>query len=1096
MLNIYEINTLRCTTEDIITDAVRRDVNDSTNTFFIAPESSKASVERLIVGLNNKGDSFFNVSSEFNINSSFVKGDVVSFIRLAQRFLQMCGVVNQVGSSKTVLRTAIYRILAEHKSEFKTFNKFVGRFEYIDNLIDLLGDFSRYGIDEDRIARAYEAADNTSDEDRVYIDKLYDFKLLSFYISQLNKTNNLKLMVDSMAEANRLMQKLIDNPELLKSRRYREFSALIRSRFVVVGFGAVRLLTPQELTFVRNMSVLGATLEFYPITGPEAGAVVFDDSIYENGVKFKKTLLEAVPGANVYNYVPSQNGENRNELLDIAGRGFAHRIDADKLFVETDKNTTDAISCVSIASLDDRIGFIANEIMNLTRNQGYRYRDISIVCIDDTVVNRIKSVLSFWGMDSFIDRKIIISNTPVFRYLSLLEILPVRDYRLEDVLALLRCGLCGVNPEDVDLLENYCVARNIINGHRLFDDSYFKSNDKYALKTYRSGKGIPAAEYLWTNVIERVLIPIRDVATEISSNNYLDQKADISARHIDTLRETIDALAHELLDRGDSDRASAMVRGYKEVMELLTGFTLPINRCEISQKDFSALILIDMRNKVQGTIPLMVDSVDIITMEQAYFASTKVMFVVGATAENFPYRRVNEGLMTRQELERLSAGSGISLPDKVQARNRSDFVTTSLMLNSVSDKLYLISEYGIDPSSVYSYYLNFCDGEKINCFKMPVKGYKVEPRHDFHNAEIDPLYMNEFLGESKRVSVSSIEMYNTCHMHYMIQDVLGLKQREDGRRVQTNVMGSIIHHMFETTLAEINKGGKTAEHYGEVAAEYIANPDVLEQVSIDAFNRYRMQSKNPNEQSDEFFKFPGAKARRIFKYSLPFILREVAESGYVPDQFERRIQDVDNPLVFNSSLGNKFDFVGSADRVDHNPETGKDRIVDYKSGAKEFDFVKAMAGVQIQLFAYANALECERDIAEVSYYPIGLKPGKGEALKIDPIFAELDSEEFSIVADYVNGVIQKSCDGISQGKADALVNSKTKSGMGWGCSYCPFSGACGNQKRSPELRVEGNYDEPTDEEAEVIMARTGKNKIFKKDKVINTMKKQLKGKEE
>ncbi len=93
-----------------------------------------------------------------------------------------------------------------------------------------------------------------------------------------------------MAEANRLMQKLIDNPELLKSRRYREFSALIRSRFVVVGFGAVRLLTPQELTFVRNMSVLGATLEFYPLTGPEAGAVVFDDSVYENGVKFKNSL--------------------------------------------------------------------------------------------------------------------------------------------------------------------------------------------------------------------------------------------------------------------------------------------------------------------------------------------------------------------------------------------------------------------------------------------------------------------------------------------------------------------------------------------------------------------------------------------------------------------------------------------------------------------------------------------------------------------------------------------------------------------------------------------------------------------------------------
>ena len=1098
MLRIYNLNTLRCTTREIITSNLLEAKKDNIPCYFVAPESSKASVERLIVSLNCDENNLIPVTDDIKVNASFVNGDAVSFIRLAQRFLQMCGVVSSIGSSKTILRTAIYRILAEHKAEFKTFSKFVGRFEYIDNLIDLLGDFSRYGIDEEKISIACESAGD--DLDPVYLDKLYDLKLLSYYISQFNKSYDLKLMVDSMAEANALMKKIIDNPDLLKTRRYREFASVIKSRFVVVGFGAVRLLTPQEIMFVRNMSLLGAELRFFPLTGTDYEGSDIDDSIYENGIKFSNSLVEAVPDATITDFFYDRSlVACKDEVLSIVSEGFAHRIDADKLFAPDEVSKSDAISCVSISGVDDRIGYIANEIMDLTRNKGYRYRDISIVCIDDAVVNRIKSVLSLWGMDSFIDRKIIISNTPVFRYLSLLEVLPIRDYRLEDVLAILRTGLAGVVAEDVDLLENYCVENNIVNGKRFFNQEYFSSDDKYSLKTMRDGKEMPASIYLWTNVIERVLIPIRDVAEEINAVKHLDKKAYLSAQHIDGLKDTVEALAHELKDRGDSDRASALVRGYKEVMELLTGFTLPINNCEISQKDFCSLILIDMRNKVQGTIPLMVDSVDIITMEQAYFFPTKVMFVIGATSENFPYRRVNEGLMTRQELVQLSSDSGVNLPDKVQSRNRSDFVTAGLMLNSVSDKLYLINEYGGEASSVYNYFLKFTKEEKINCFKVPFTGNLVEQRHDFHNASIDPLYMREFIGDGQKVSVSSIETYNTCHMHYMLQYILSLKNREDGRRIKTNVMGTIIHYMFETTLKKFSDMGRTVENYEKLTEEFTTNPEKLEELSVEAFNSYCNQSKKPNEKSQDFFVFPGAKARRIFKYSLPYILREIVSSGFIPDAFERKIEAVEKPLVYTSNLGNTFNFVGSADRVDHSPELNTDRIVDYKSGAKDFDYVKTLAGVQIQLFAYANALKCERNVADVSYVEIGLKPESDKPLEVAPSAAGLSLEDFNTVAGYVDRIIQTSCNGISEGKADAFVNSKSKGGRGYKCSYCPFSGACGNNKSNPELRVEGELAELSEDDVKKITeakSSGGRSTVNKNEKAVFTMKKLLSGEEE
>lgn len=1088
MIEVKEISTLRCVTEDIITAAYNSGIPGE-QTMYVVPESSKAAVERLVVELASGSSVKVNDGLDFTVNSSYVDGDVVSFIRLAQRFLNMCGIVDDKGMDKTTLRTAIYRILSEHKGEFRTIGKFVGRFEYIDQLIDFLGDFSRYEIGEELISRAYEVAENSEDAagmDQVYLDKIYDFKLLSMYIDDLNSKFGLSLMVNPMARAHELMSKLIENPALLSRRRYREFAALIKSRFIIVGFGAVRLLTPQELTFIKDMSDLGARIEFYPLTssGDRTG---IDDAVYVNGNKFVDNLASLDSGIAISSFVHNPSSVNAGDAtLNFAAESYAHRIDID----EVDITKTSAIRCVSIAGLDDRIGYIANEIMDLTRNQGYRYKDMSIVCVDESIIPRLKNILGMWGMDAFVDKKIIISNTPVFRYLMLLSQLPISNYSIDYVLSILRSGLAGVLKEDVDLLENYCVSYNIINGNRLFDQSFFVHGSKYYLKVYRNGTEIPAAEYLWEHVISRVLIPIRDQAEQINAATSLSMKAQVTAKVIEGLKDNIKALSKELVDRGDTDRASALVRGYKEVMELLVGFTLPMNDYEITQKDYCALIMIDMRNKVQGTIPLMVDSVDIITPDQAYFSKTKIMFVIGATAENFPCKKVTEGLMTRVELERFSNSVGVYIPDKVKTRNRSDFVTSALMFNSVSDRLYLINEYGCDSSSVYDYFLKFAAKEEINCFKLPLYGNKVEGRHDYKTTTIDPEVISGLIGDNKRVSVTSIEKYNTCHMQYMIQDILGINERDDGRRVRVNVMGSIIHHMYEIVLKNMRDTGKTLADYESLANSLDGNPDELEKLSVDAFNDYCSKSLNPNEKTPEFFVYPGQKARRIFKYSFPFILREVVSSGYLPVDFERKIQEVATPLEFTSSLGNKFSFVGSADRVDHNSETGKDRVVDYKSGDKDFEYQKALAGVQIQLFAYANALACERDIDDVGYFPIGLKPEKNKKLDIKPTFAELDSEQFGTILEYVKTVIQDSCNGISEGKADALVNSQSKHGMSWGCVYCPNSGSCGNNKSNPTLRVEGKMEALTPEEEASIKEATGK-KATTLDKVIKTMKKQM-----
>ena len=47
-------------------------------------------------------------------------------------------------------------------------------------------------------------------------------------------------------------------------------------------------------------------------------------------------------------------------------------------------------------------------------------------------------------------------------------------------------------------------------------------------------------------------------------------------------------------------------------------------------------------------------------------------------------------------------------------------------------------------------------------------------------------------------------------------------------------------------------------------------------------------------------------------------------------------------------------------------------------------------------------------------------------------------------------LIRHNCEEIAAGKADARVNSLTGNGSNSACRYCPYSGACGNDPRSPE----------------------------------------------
>lgn len=1054
MINIYRVHSLTCVTRQII-DSCMRGAADG-RVVFITPESSKASVERIVMDslsdIRGQENGSVSAGDDISVDSAFVDGDVLSFIRLAVRMLEMCGVRSSSSSDKIIMRNAIYRILADHHKEFRTFGKFIGRFEYVDGITDLLGDFRRYNIDDDMIAKAYELAEDAGD-DGVYSDKLHDFKLLSLYLDELGKQYDIRLTSDPISDAVRLLTRIAQDRSLFENGRYRELRRFLKTKFAVTGFGNVRMLTPQETELIRLMSSLGSDISFYPIWPSHDIREEGRDTVYSNAGAFVDSLSDNIPDVFIHDFKEENTGDTPSAELALAVSDYALRIS------RKDQVRTSDIVAVSIEGMDDSVGYISNEIIRLTREEGYRYKDIRIVCASEDIKNGLKGIMERFGLDMFVDRKIVINNTPVFRYISALADLPIRDFELNDVLRILRTGLASVPLQDVDLLENYCIKFNITRGSRIFDRDYYTGGGDYPDMIYRNGQSVPVSKYLWESVIERALVPIREIAVAISNEPLLSGKARLMAEHTDSLADTIRSMAKELSERGDNDRASALVRGYSEVMSLLVQLMTPMNDVKADQQVFSSLIRIDMRNKVQGTIPLMVDSVEILSPEQAYITPCKVLFLVGAQADNFPYGKVSEGLLSTGELMRFSRDSGVELPDKVQSRNRSDFIASALMFGTASDKIYILNDEAkleTAQSSAYKHFKSYSSTVLINCFRTMMYGQAVEKRHAFKDTRISADIMDRILSEPMRVSVSSLETYNTCHFRYMLKYMLGIKERDNGTTIKSNVMGTIIHHMFEVALKDIVKAKTTPEALTEYASRLRDDPEALGKISEESFISYCDFSPNPYEKTAEFSVNPGRKARRLFEYVLPVILEEAGSAGYVPSDFEMSIGEIEPPLSIGTTTGKKFDFVGYIDRIDTDPDTGKARIIDYKTGQKKIDLKKTLGGIQTQLFAYSNAVRATGvDVSDVGYFEIGMKADKDKDFSLAPQLAKLEQDGFEDVSSYVDWRIRRSCEEIAEGVSDALVNSLSGKGRNSACGYCPYSGVCGNDPYAPSCRVEG-----------------------------------------
>ncbi len=1038
MIRIIPYTIYKPVTEFTVEEQMKS-VKKGQQTVFIVPEQVKASVERLVFDRLVKGKPSSNdIATSFGpVSAGTLDTDVLSFVRLSHKILSMTG--RTLASDDSVLRNVIYRVLTDSPSDFPNFNRLSRHFEYVDMLVNLIGDFHRYDIGPDKI-EAFIGSEGDAD------GKLTEMLLLMRRTDEIGRKYGLPVgetLPDAAAKA--VMSLAQGVPA-----RFKPLASFVKSRFVITGLGSVRNLTPQEKRLIKALSDAGAEVIVYASSGNEG-----DDGAFGEFGKNTISDLERAGGAVCEPSLFEQEDANR---LNVIARHYA-RGDMDVNVSSMPQD--DSVELLSYAYPDDAVSYVANEINKLVRaDRKYRYSDIRILCADDDYKDHIKSIFSLFDLQAFIDKKVILMNTPVVRFVTGLLDLSIYDYDADSVLKILRTGvLTGARRDLVDVFDNYLLRENIRSRSRLFNENFYKLTfeadgeqiRKDDFMIFDDGKLIEdGPSYLYENIVRKVLVPLSAITDQIDEKTTVAGKAESLAVYVGSLKEEVEALRDEFIDRGDQDTALAIVKGYTEIMDLLSSLTGELNEVEISREQFAALIRTDMKNKASGSIPLCADSVQITSVESSVYTSCKVLYILGANAENFPHRSSHEGILP------MSALKALGLPDKTQMRSRQEFIEASLLLNSASDKLCFITPASDMPSSVFTYIRRALqEGEDeypipTGGFDTPVYGDPVVRRHDASDEQssfITPSHMHELLSGRNICSVSSIEKYNGCPLQYMLDHALRIKVRTDGTKVEGNEFGSLSHSMFEFAMTDVKKelADKTIDQLIEEAV-----PEKIGKLADDYFRRAVAdeQIKNPDKFTDRYAIYPGLKVKRIFSKAYPAMLDYYKESGYRPDAFEVKVEDFDHKIDITTTADGiefEFKFKGSIDRVDKN-EDGLLRVVDYKSYAKDVDGKKLADGVQIQLFAYAYGLEKQPGVKvdDVGYIGIYLPTKKSDKGKKPELFEYLSAskKKYDIVPmiEYAGNKLEDTCSKIAQGKGAAKLTASEYDGA---CTFCSFKGACG-----------------------------------------------------
>ena len=231
-----------------------------------------------------------------------------------------------------------------------------------------------------------------------------------------------------------------------------------------------------------------------------------------------------------------------------------------------------SISLHEVHTPQEEAQYVAEEIRRLVREEGYRYREIAVIASDlNTYADSLEKACERYEIPVFMDHKKSILLNSFVEYLRSLLVMVEQNYTYESVFRYLRTGLCGFTRDEVDRLENYCLALDL-KGFKKWDQVWVRKTPMTKKEELEELNQLRVRFVEKLTPLHTVLKKRRKTVKEITLAvyEYLVQEK---------IQEQLAELEQKFQEEGELALAKEYAQIYRIVLELFDKFVELLGDC-------------------------------------------------------------------------------------------------------------------------------------------------------------------------------------------------------------------------------------------------------------------------------------------------------------------------------------------------------------------------------------------------------------------------------------------------------------------------------------------------------------------------------------
>ena len=641
-------------------------------------------------------------------------------------------------------------------------------------------------------------------------------------------------------------------------------------------------------------------------------------------------------------------------------------------------------------------------------SQGARYRDIALVCTDmglylplvELIFKRFHIPVYQSGTEEILQKNVIAT------VLTALDA-ALSGFDQRNTLRYLRSALSPLSPDACDDMENYAILWGI-RGQKWLSPW---CNHPDGLGGEPSEEADRRLQRL-NEARELVITPLERLGQGFRDAKALrDQVTALYGFLQDiSLEASLAQMAEELDDAGDNRSAQILNQLWEILLSALEQMYDVLGETYWDSDHFVRLLRLLLSQYDVGTIPPVLDAVQLGPVTAMRCNQQKHLILLGAEEGNLPGYPGSAGVLTDQERVTLRE-MGLTLTGGAMDGVQAEFAEIYGVFCGAMESIRVYAS-GDQPSFVFrrlaelaggeetvaggqsfaradafeagAYLARWDDKAQADLLQVGEEYASVCRRRDYTLGKVEKETIRRLYGSTLNLSASKIDRQAECRLSFFLQYGLNAKERKEAV-IDPAEFGTYVHDVLEHTCKRVMELGG------------------FHQVSLEETQEiaHRFSEEYAKER---FRELDSQRVTYLFRRNIQELdmvmeelWQELREAAFAPAGFEVGFgKSSDLPAIPIPNREMNAALRGYIDRMDTWNSGGSIyyRVVDYKTGRKDFDYCDVFNGVGLQMLLYLFALrESGHEALGSRPVPAGVQYFPARAPYLSTEGSTMDSEE-------------------------------------------------------------------------------------------------------